>query len=134
MLAAHAALGYKLLSEPKIVDRLQIVRLGGSSRVEDALKAYRKNPDVLYAEPDYLVHALDTPNDPLFPQQWNLQNAGQNGGTPGADIHATQAWNLTTGNSDVVVAVLDTGVDYRHPDLAAQIWSAAAPFDGWQSL
>jgi subtilisin family serine protease len=82
----------------------------------------------LYAEPNYVLHALDTPNDPSFPQQWNLQNNGQDGGTSGADIHATQAWNLTTGSPKVVVAVIDSGIDYPHPDLAANTWSNSAPF------
>jgi subtilisin family serine protease len=128
MQAFHAKLGDKVVSEPASVDRLQIVQLTTGTKVKDAIKSYRSNPDVLYAEPDYLMHALETPNDPLFPLQWSLRNTGQNGGTPGADIHATQAWNLSEGNSSVVVAVLDTGVDYRHPDLAAQVWTASTPF------
>ena len=63
------------------------------------------------------------PNDPQFPLQWNLSNSGSNGGTPHADIDALQAWNITTGSRNVVVAVIDSGVDYTDPDLAANIWT-----------
>lgn len=87
---------------------------------------------VVYAEPDYIVHAQTTPNDPDFPVQWALQNTGQswNGqvGTPGDDIHAVSAWGLTTGSTQFVVGVVDTGVDYTHQDLAANIWSAPKGF------
>ena len=130
MEAAHAAISAAVLSRPTIVDRLQIVKLAEGTSVEKALTAYRKNPSVLYAEPDYIVHSFVTPSDPQFPVQWNLQNSGQSGGTAGVDIHATQAWNLTTGSSDVVVAVLDTGIDYTHQDLAANVWIASSGFSG----
>jgi subtilisin family serine protease len=70
------------------------------------------------------VHANDggqtsgvIPNDEYFPMQWHLHNTGQSGGTPGADIRAPEAWEITTGDSNIVVAVLDTGVDSNHPDL-----------------
>ena len=57
------------------------------------------------------------PNDPYFPMQWHLHNTGQSGGTPGADIRAPEAWEITTGDPDIVVAVIDCGVDNKHPDL-----------------
>jgi subtilisin family serine protease len=84
------------------------------------------------AEPDYLYqHAETTPNDPDFPQLWALHNTGQNGGTVDADMDAPEAWDITTGSDDVVVAVLDVGVDYNHPDLAANIWSNASGKHGY---
>jgi len=85
---------------------------------------------VAYAEPDYIVRALDTetiPNDPGFPNLWGMKNTGQGGGTVGADIRAPAAWSLTTGSQNVKVAVIDSGIDYTHPDLAANVDSA----HGW---
>lgn len=61
------------------------------------------------------------PNDPLFSQQWALHNTGQTGGTPDADIDAPQAWALHTGATDIIVAVIDTGVQASHPDLAGRV-------------
>jgi len=58
------------------------------------------------------------PNDEYFPMQWHLHNTGQSGGTPGADIRAPEAWEITTGDPNIIVAVPDTGVDTNHPDLA----------------
>jgi subtilisin family serine protease len=127
-LIAHSTVRAQTAVRLDAVDRLERVRLPQDMSVEEGIDQYRRNPDVLYAEPNYIVHADNLPNDPQFPQQWNLHNTGQAGGTPGADIHAPEAWDITTGSSSVVVAVIDTGVDYTHPDLAAQIWSAPAPF------
>lgn len=95
---------------------------------EDAVvAALRAQPSVRYAEPDYLSEPTGLPDDPGLPQQWPLQNTGQtvNGvtGAPGADADVVPAWTVTTGTRDVVVAEVDTGVDYTHPDLAANIWT-----------
>jgi subtilisin family serine protease len=57
------------------------------------------------------------PNDEYFPLQWHLHNTGQTGGTPDADINGSEAWDITTGDPNIVVAVLDNGVDLNHPDL-----------------
>jgi len=106
--------------------RIRVVRVG-PGRVSAAIRSLRRRHDVLFAEPDYLLREAATPNDPSFPLQWGFQNTGQlvNGtsGTAGADEHVTRAWDLTTGTSSVVVAEADSGVDYTHPDLAANIWS-----------
>lgn len=64
----------------------------------------------------------NNPNDPLFANQWGLNNTGQDGGKESADIKALQAWTKTIGSRRVVVAVLDTGVDYTHEDLASNMW------------
>ena len=91
------------------------------------------SPDISFAEPNYVL--LDTaafPNDPQFGEQWNLDNTGQSGGIVDADIDAPDAWALTTGSAEVVVGLIDTGVDYTHPDLAANIWTnpGEVPDDG----
>src|SRR6516165_3536063 len=88
--------------------------------------------DVEYVEPNFIVRAISLPNDPMFPQLWGLFNTGQtvngNPGVAGADINVTPAWDVTTGSRANVVGVIDTGVDYTHPDLANNIWSAPAQF------
>ena len=66
--------------------------------------------------------AADAPNDPLFGDQWALSNTGQDGGTAKADLDALNAWANTKGSEEVVVAVLDTGVDYKHGDLMGNMW------------
>jgi subtilisin family serine protease len=82
---------------------------------------------VLYAEPDFVVHATNTPNDPNFGLLWGLNNTGQtvNGdpGIAGADVNAPEAWNTYTGDANFTVAIIDTGTQYSHPDLAANIWT-----------
>ena len=109
--------------EMSLVRGMHTVKLGAGVTVDAALAAYRANPNVLYAEPDYSVHLLETPNDPQFASQWALNNTGQTGGLAGADIHAPAAWDVTPGSGGTIVALIDTGVDYTHPDLAANIWT-----------
>ena len=82
----------------------------------------KKNPDVVYAERNGIAQAAEIPNDPSFNQLWGLQNTGQTGGTPDADIDATEAWDLWTGDNATIIAITDTGVDYTHPDLAEKMW------------
>jgi len=128
--AAHAAARANNIRSLTSVEGLQVVQVPAGSSLQSALAAYRRNPSVLYAEPNYIVHALGVPNDPLFSQQWNLQNTGQYGGTAGADIHSAQAWTQTTGSANVVVAVIDTGIDYNHSDLFSNVWTNASGYAG----
>jgi subtilisin family serine protease len=77
-----------------------------------------------YAVPNYIVRAHRTPTDEFFDQQWALHNTGQADGFPGADIQAVDAWDLETGRQRIVLAVLDSGVDYGHPDFVlGNIWT-----------
>jgi hypothetical protein len=121
--AAHISVNGDVLRTFSSVQGLQLVRVPAAMKMSTALASYRSNPAVQYAEPNYIVHSFQTPNDPLFPSMWSLLNTGQNSGTAGADIKATQAWNLSTGSSNVVIAVIDTGVDYNHPDLATNVFT-----------
>jgi subtilisin family serine protease len=98
---------------------------------------YLARPEVEWAEPNYDIE-LDSvegvesplppirPTDPRFDEQWALANSGQRGGKQGADISAMHAWLTTTGTDKVVVAVLDSGVDYTHEDLAPNMWKRPA--------
>ncbi len=104
-----------------VVPNLQLIQLDGSVSVAEAIRQAEADPRVEYAEPNYLVETHVTPDDTLFAQQWGLLNTGDIG-IAGADIAATQAWNLTQGSMDVIVAVTDTGIDLNHPDLIANRW------------
>ena len=86
--------------------------LDANADVLSAVKEYRKLPQVIYAEPDYIAHACATPNDPSFGEQWGL-----------AKIQASAAWDTTTGDSSVIIGILDTGIDTLHPDLMGNIWN-----------
>lgn len=100
---------------------LRLVHLDGSLTVQEALISAKRDRRVEFAEPNYLFRASEiVPNDPFFPQMWGLLNTTLEG--PNVDIGAVRAWDITTGSEDVVVAVLDTGVDFSHPDLAPNAW------------
>ena len=110
------------------INGYQQVKLPEGVDIDEALELYLEDPDVEHAEPNYLVSASVTfPDDTDFGDQWGLNNSGQNvngyNGTPDADIDAPGAWDVTTGSSDIIVAVIDSGVDIDHPDLQTNIWT-----------
>ncbi|MEZ2342819.1 Ig-like domain-containing protein, partial [Microcoleus sp.] len=113
-----------------------------SGKVEQTISAYKNDPRIEYIEPDYIITLEDiqkpsptqeklatitpqatTPNDPSYTQLWGLNNTGQSGGTADADIDAPEAWDIQKGNPNLVIGVIDTGVDYNHPDLVGNIWT-----------
>ena len=121
--AVHARHAGQVVREYRLPSSLQLVRVPQGMTVEQALEDYRKDPEVDYAEPNFVYQLQAMPNDPSFGQLWGLHNTGQAGGAADADINAPEAWNITTGSSSVAIGVLDTGVDYTHPDLAANIFT-----------
>jgi len=144
MSTANAEVGASVLADYSGtgLPGMQVVKVTGA-QVSEVVKAYNANPNVLYAEPDYLISlppeqpvkvagtdqsleiaAMRVPNDPEYPLQWGLKNSGQTpfNGKAGADIKAPDAWGITTGSSAILIAIVDTGVQYTHPDLTANIW------------
>jgi len=95
----------------------------GARDVIDVANAYYESKLTEWAEPNFLTEIRKgfLPNDPLLSNQWHLDNTGQGGGTVGEDVHAQEAWDITTGDPAVVIAIIDDGVDASHPDLAANI-------------
>ena len=129
--------GPNLQSEQRILH----IKMPEGMNTEQALAEMSKDPNVLYAEPNY-IYQLDpdiptdtppaqstspspgtlVPND-LDSRLWGMNNTGQNGGTANSDINAPEAWAIHTGRADgPIIAVIDTGIDYRHPDLAKNLW------------
>jgi len=107
---AHARVGATVLRSFPFIG-WQCVKLPAGMTAEAGIAAYEQNPKVEGAEPNYLVHADVVPNDPMYPQLWGMPA-----------ISAPTAWNFSTGDYYNVVAVLDTGVDYEHPDIAGNMW------------
>jgi len=130
----------KSLNEPaiereyEIVPGLSLVNLPAGVSVEKALVAFNQTKGILYAQPDYEIR-LDSiqqniPNDEYFDDLWGMHNIGQTGGLVDADIDAPEAWDIWIGNRDIIIALLDSGVDYTHPDLSANMWINEAEFNG----
>jgi len=109
-------------SSCRLVPGLTLVKLPETLSVESALVVFKNASGILYAEPNYKGKALSTfPNDTRFNELWGMHNTGQTGGTENADIDAPEAWDIATG-TDIIVAVIDSGVDYTHPDLTGNMW------------
>lgn len=100
-----------------------------------AVKSLANNPLVDVAEPNYIYKINKTPNDPMFGQLWGMSNAGQkdsegHAGVAGVDIGVEKAWDIETGSEKMVVAVIDTGIDFNHPDLKDNLWTNEAEAKG----
>ncbi len=102
-----------------VLENLEHVKIP-TNTVDHALAMLRRNPFVEFAEPDYVVSAFAAPDDPYFPSNlWGIVN-----------INAPTAWDATTGNHDTIIAIIDSGIDYDHPDLQANIWRNLAELNG----
>jgi len=123
--------GGRIKRDFKIVPGLSVVKLPAKLNVTEALKRFNQTKGILYAQPNYQVKATATfPDDERFAELWGMHNTGQTEGTPDADIDAPEAWDLSTGISEIIVAVIDTGVDYTHLDLADNMWVNEAEKEG----
>jgi subtilisin family serine protease len=117
----HKRGGRRVLNAYRQLGDLQVLQLAPGEKVEEAAVAYLSSGLVEFAEPDYKLHAAVVPNDPDFAggTQWSLRNPT----TPGHDISAVAGWDTLHDASNVVVAVIDSGIRYTHDDLAANIWT-----------
>lgn len=136
----HFSVGAYVVQSFELPQNLEVVEVAKGISLDAAQEFYREDPNVLYVEPDYPLRAyLEVPpanptppdeedppaepaKDPRYGEQWGLHNEGQTGGTADVDINAPEMWQLITGDKDVIVAVIDTGINYNHPDLRKNIW------------
>jgi thermitase len=114
---------------------LLVVRRAAFETQSSAIQQLANNEMVEYVEPNFIYSINKTPNDPLLGNLWGIKNIGQkdsanNVGTPGVDVGAEAAWDIQTGSQDLVVAVIDTGVDFNHPDLKENSWTNQAELSG----
>lgn len=116
--SVHSKLGTKILLESIMIPGLQLAKIPQNTDVPKIVEMFKKETIVQYAEPDGIAHLTQNyPDDPGFISQWGFDQPSN------IDIDAPEAWDVTTGNKDVIVAVIDTGVDYNHEDLALNIWT-----------
>ncbi|RPJ73851.1 MAG: subtilase [Alphaproteobacteria bacterium] len=138
--------------------KLNVISIGNEKSLASALTALKNNSEIEYAEPNYIYSiavmpkeaiktikkmesspfvdfSAATPDDSSFDQLWGLRNSGSNepqgkAGIEGVDVNALKAWDLTKGSHAVKIAVIDTGVDYNHPDLQGNVWVNQAELKG----
>ena len=134
---AHGVRRQKQLRGESTVEKLEVL---GGQNVETLAMQLSLSPDVEFAEPNFLISKDDFgTSDPQFNDQWALRNTGQGGGQFGSDINVTTAWQTTTGSQSAVIAVIDSGIDFSHPDLANNRWENPAPgtegdVNGWDYI
>ena len=124
MAAALAQSGVTVLKTFSIIPAMHVQITDGSD-ISAKLTALQSDSRFAYVSLNYVRQLVLQPNDARFGEMWDMNNTGTNGpgnGTAGADIHALKAWDSTTGKKSVIVAVIDTGIDYNHPDIAANMW------------
>ncbi len=118
---------------------LMRVKLGPGEDMADAIAVHAGDPEIEYAQPNYIYRALNTPADAFYGQLWGLNNTGQTvaagsyatnnpPGVTGMDIDAEAAWDLRTDCSSVTVAVVDTGINYNHDDLSTNMWNGSPSY------
>jgi len=153
----RAFLSYGAEIKQRLRSKLVLVRVSGEKSLTGMISTLSQNKLIDYAEPNFIYSVVQpaaeqtlddllaplkyndsaayTPNDPKYAELWGMHNTGSNDpsgaqGVAGADISAQQAWEITRGNRSVKIAVIDTGIDYTHPDLAENIWVNEAEKNG----
>ena len=133
----HVQQSVKVRGQFAGIGGLQVLQLAVGESVPSAITTYQQSGLVEYAEPDFIRHLNASPNDPKYTDGtlWGLNNTGQSGGVADADIDAPEGWDVLNSASNIIVAVLDTGIRSTHEDLATNIW--VNPLDGgygWNAL
>lgn len=113
--------GLQLSKEFHSIDAI-VVKTQPGKDIAAEVRRLSEMSEIKYAEPDYRYSPNLVPNDPFYSTMWGLDNTGQTGGTPDADIDAPEAWDISTGDPQTVIAVIDSGIDLTHPDLVANLW------------
>lgn len=127
-LALQETTGAKTIRQMGLIGA-EHIRLPEDLTVEEAIEIFRNDPNVKWVEPNYKrrAMAISAPNDPFFTELWPLQNTGQivnsTTGTANADIQALDAWETSTDCSNVIIAIIDSGVDVNHPDVKNNLWT-----------
>ena len=116
-----STVGVQVVSFIRPID-VRLLRITSNKNVNQVVDELNSLSSVEYAEPNYKYHTFVKPNDPEFSQLWAMENTGQSGGVPGADIKAVTAWDITTGSENVIIGIIDTGIDYSHEDLVDNIY------------
>ena len=133
-MVAAATSGYKVLAKQEGKTSFLRMKVKSGQSMLSAMNALAAQPWVAHVEPNYIYKATAMPNDTDYGLYWGLQNTGQtvNGvaGIAGSDMSVSKAWDINTNCAAITVAVIDTGVDYNHPDLSASIWNNAAETAG----
>ncbi len=127
--ALRAGKGFATMEETAYKKGLYLAKFTSPMAALEAANEIAKKPGVIYAHPNFVV-AKDFRDEPYFSSQWHLENAGMNGGTAGADVHAKSAWEVSKGSSEVLVAILDGGFQITHPDLDGAFYRNAGEIPG----
>lgn len=112
----------RVIARFKSLGDYEVVELPTGISVKDGMKRLAKDPTIEMMAPDYFLYATELPNDPEFSKQWALNNMGQTEGLTDADLNAPEGWITTKGNKETVIGIIDTGVNYKHQDLAGNMW------------
>ncbi|WP_445302029.1 S8 family serine peptidase [Microcoleus sp. K1-B6] len=120
----------QLSSAPRRLAQWRVVNFAADADLLQVQTTLANDPRIEAVQLNYLESINAVPDDTQFSELWGLNNTGASGGTSDADIDAPEAWDTATGSSSVIVAVVDSGVDYNHEDLAANMWTNSGEIAG----